>query len=84
MQPGYRGCMDYKAITFRLPLDLYERLRREAFETRRPMNELVAEAVAGRYSLLDRKGTVAHIDGDPRNNDPGNLYVWADPTGGEG
>lgn len=58
-----------QAITFRLPEDLYEHLRHEAFETRRPMNELVAEAIAARYSVLRRGGAIAHIDGDPHNND---------------
>jgi len=70
--------MDYQAITFRIPKDLYERLRREAFEQRRAMNEIVAETLAARYSILERGGTIAHVDGDPSNNDPDNLIVWAE------
>lgn len=37
--------MESKAVTFRLPLDTYEKLRREAFERRVPMNELVVEGI---------------------------------------
>ena len=79
LQPRYRGCMTAKAVTFRLPEDLHERLRREAFETRRPMNELVIEALAARYSLLESGGSIVHVDSDPRNNDLANLLVWGKP-----
>jgi len=41
-------------MTVRFPRDVYENLRREAYVTRRPMNELVTESVAARYT-----GTVA-------------------------
>jgi hypothetical protein len=71
--------MEFQAITFRLPAGLYEKLRAEAFETRRPMNELVAEAVAARISLYDNGGGIVHVDGNSRNNDPENLDVWERP-----
>lgn len=45
MQSCYRGCMDPRPITFRLPEELYEWLRREAFETREPMNTIVVIAL---------------------------------------
>ena len=41
-------------MSVRLPDDMHERLRREAFEQRRPMNELVAEALAARFKGWDR------------------------------
>jgi hypothetical protein len=65
--------METRAITFRLPLDVYENLRREAFVTRRPMNELVTESVAARYA--GKRKVVHHIDGDTGNNDPANLVL---------
>jgi hypothetical protein len=65
--------METRAITFRLPLDVYENLRREAFVTRRPMNELVTESVAARYA--GRHKVIHHIDGNPGNNDPANLRL---------
>ena len=37
--------MDPQPITFRLPEELYEWLRREAFETREPMNMIVVTAL---------------------------------------
>jgi predicted transcriptional regulator len=45
--------MEQQAITFRLPADLYERLRRLAFELRIPMNTIVAEAAAERVARLE-------------------------------
>ena len=46
-----------QAITVRLPRDLYERLRREAFETRTPMNTIITERLSvemdpGKYGQL--------------------------------
>ena len=70
--------MEQQAITFRIPKDLYERLRREAFEERRTMNEIVSETLGARYALLDRGGAIDHADGDPKNNDPNNLTVWTE------
>jgi len=35
-----------QAITVRLPIDLYERLRREAYETRQPMNTIITEGLS--------------------------------------
>jgi hypothetical protein len=37
--------MDTQPITFRLPEPLYEWLRREAFDTREPMNGIVITAL---------------------------------------
>jgi hypothetical protein len=68
--------MENQAVTFRLPKALYESLRQEAFETRRSMNELVAEAIAARITLIENGGGIDHLDGNPRNNDPENLDVW--------
>jgi predicted transcriptional regulator len=38
-------------LTIRLPKNLYEQLRKTAFDQRRPMNEIIIEAVADK---LDR------------------------------
>jgi len=43
------------------------------------MNELVIEALAARYSLLESGGSIVHVDSDPRNNDLANLLVWGKP-----
>lgn len=67
--------METQAITFRIPKAMYEDLRQEAFDTRRPMNEIVAESIGTRFSLLEHGGAVVHLDGDPRNNDSENLEV---------
>ena len=37
--------MDQQPITFRLPAELYEWLRSEAFGTREPMNAIVVTAL---------------------------------------
>ena len=37
--------MDPQPITFRLPEELYEWLRRESFDTRVPMNTIVVTAL---------------------------------------
>jgi hypothetical protein len=68
--------MDTQTMSIRLPRDVYENLRSEAFVTRRPMNEIITESVAARYH--GRGKAVHHIDGDPLNNDPANL-VLMDP-----
>jgi predicted DNA-binding protein len=36
---------DVQALTVRLPKPVHEKLRRVAFETRKPMNEIVVTAV---------------------------------------
>jgi hypothetical protein len=67
-------------ITFRLPADLYEWLRREAFETREPMNTIAVEALAAERGRRGGSGReVVHRDGDPRNNDPANLELKEGP-----
>ena len=45
--------MDQQAITFRLPGDLYERLRRVAFELRMPMNTIATEGIEARVAELE-------------------------------
>ena len=42
-----------QAITFRLPADLHERLRRVAFERRIPMNTIATEAIEERVARLE-------------------------------
>jgi predicted transcriptional regulator len=42
--------MDVQAITVRLPKDLYEQLRREAFEQRTSQAAIITEALNNRYS----------------------------------
>ena len=37
-----------RAMTLRLPDEVHEALRKEAYESRRSMNEIVLEALAGR------------------------------------
>ena len=64
--------VDTQAMTIRFPADVYENLRREAFVTKRAMNELVVESVAARYA--GKRKVVHHIDGT-RNNDPSNLRL---------
>ena len=49
--------MDQQAITFRLPKNLYEQLRRTAFERRTSMNEIVVEGIELR--LAQRNLTAA-------------------------
>lgn len=48
MQPSYHATMspeETQALTIRLPADLYEKLRRAAFDQRTSMNALIIEAV---------------------------------------
>lgn len=44
--------MEVQAITARLPADLYESLRRTAFERRKPMNVILIEAAAAHLALI--------------------------------
>jgi predicted DNA-binding protein len=37
--------MDMHAMSVRFPKDLYERLRRQAFDDHRPMSEIIVEAL---------------------------------------
>lgn len=41
--------METQAITVRLPTDLYEQLRLEAFETRNSQADIIREALTERY-----------------------------------
>jgi hypothetical protein len=63
-------------MTARLPADLHEWLRREAFELRAPMNSIVVAALEERRARNGMRGRwVYHKDGDPLNSDPGNLEI---------
>jgi transcriptional regulator of met regulon len=53
--------VDTQAITVRLPVAVYEDLRREAYETRRPMNELVTESLRGRNVSAGQYGDICDI-----------------------
>jgi predicted transcriptional regulator len=44
--------MDVQAITVRLPVDLYEKLRREAFEQHTSQAAIITEALAERYKRV--------------------------------
>lgn len=43
--------METQAITVRLPLEVYERLRREAFEERTSQVAIITEALQKRYGM---------------------------------
>jgi hypothetical protein len=63
-------------MSTRLPTDLHEWLRREAFELREPMNAIVVAALEERRARSGARGRwVYHKDGDPLNNDPANLEI---------
>ena len=63
-------------MTIRFPRELHEWLRREAFETREAMSAIVLAAVERERSIRSMRGKeIHHADGDPRNNDLGNLEV---------
>ena len=44
---------DVQAITVRLPRELYERLRREAFDTRSSQTAIITEELTDRYARID-------------------------------
>ena len=63
-------------MSTRLPADLWEWLRHEAFNTREPMNSIVIAALEERRARSGMRGKwVYHKDGDPLNNDPSNLEL---------
>ena len=63
-------------MSTRLPADLHEWLRREAFDLREPMNSIVVAALEERRARNGARGRwVFHKDGDPLNNDPSNLEL---------
>jgi predicted DNA-binding protein len=47
--------MDERAITFRLPEELHERLRRVAFDLRVSMNSIITEGTERRVAELEAK-----------------------------
>lgn len=63
MQPCYHGLMEPQAMTVRLPRALYERLRREAFETHTSQAAIITEALTDRYERID--GTEADRNDRP-------------------
>lgn len=68
--------MDTQPMTVRFPPDVYEELRREAFDTHGHMNTIVVEAVKEHQAARGLRGQeVNHKDGGPLNNDPANLEL---------
>ena len=63
-------------LSVRLPVDLHEWLRHEAFDLREPMNGIIVAALEDRRARSGMRGRwVFHKDGDPFNNDPSNLEL---------
>lgn len=63
-------------MSARLPADLHEWLRREAFDLREPMNSIVVAALEERRARSSTRGRwVFHKDGDPLNSDLSNLEL---------
>ncbi len=63
-------------MSLRLPADLHEWLRREAFDLREPMNGIIVDALEERRARSSLRGRwVFHKDGDLLNNDPSNLQL---------
>jgi hypothetical protein len=50
--------VDTQAITVRLPVELYERVRREAFEARASQADIIREALSERYRRMDAAASV--------------------------
>jgi metal-responsive CopG/Arc/MetJ family transcriptional regulator len=68
--------MEMQTMSIRLPKDLHEELRLAAFEDRTSQTAIIVDAVRDRLAARRlRGGQVAHLDGNPRNNDPANLEV---------
>jgi predicted DNA-binding protein len=53
--------MDTQTTTVRLPQELYERLRDEAYATRTKQAEIVRQALAERYERIDREAAAAAV-----------------------
>jgi hypothetical protein len=71
---------EVQAMSVRLPADLYEWLRLEAFNTREPMSTIIIAALEERRARSGMRGKwVFHKDGDPRNLDPSNLELRERP-----
>jgi HNH endonuclease len=67
-------------MTVRLPGELYEWLRREAFETREPMSVIIIAAISEHRARASARGKgIHHKDGNPRNNDLDNLELRESP-----
>ena len=74
---------DTQALSIRLSRDLYERLRKAAFDHREPMNSIIARGTETELSRLRMRGKeIRHKDGNPCNNDPANLRI-VDPKENE-
>ena len=58
MQPCYGQTVEDQATTIRLPGDLYECLRREAFDKKISQNSIIVAELADRYGRTVAEGTV--------------------------
>lgn len=45
-----------KKVTYYIPIDLYERLRLESFQTREPQNSIVIAALTKYFEQKDKPG----------------------------
>lgn len=57
--------MNQMTTTVRLPEDLYEALRRRAFEERRPVAELIREALRQFVNLPRKPSSLPELESDP-------------------
>ena len=57
--------METTMTTVRLPVDLYEALRRRAFEERRPHAEIIREALAAWLAEADKAEPLPPLTSDP-------------------
>ncbi len=57
--------MNHMTTTVRLPEDLYEALRRRAFEERRPVAELIREALRRFLDLRLESSSLPDLESDP-------------------
>ena len=57
--------MDTTMTTVRLPTDLYEALRRRAFEQRRPAVEIIREALAAWLAEAEKAEPLPPLTSDP-------------------
>lgn len=53
-----------RAMTLRLPDEVHEALRKEAYESRRSMNELVLKALSGRAAIWDEAAKWVLVEAD--------------------
>lgn len=65
MMACYNSGMNQMTTTVRLPEDLYEALRRRAFEERRPVAELIREALRRFVDLPREPSPLPELESDP-------------------